>query len=192
MGVKVCQGCCDRISQIRWLKQQKFIFSQFWWLEDPDQDVGRVECMTAKLFQSCMTLLQPYRLQLTRLLCPWDSPSKNTGVGCHTILQGIFLTQGSNLCLPCLLHWQGGSLPLAPPGGSRLAELVLSKIHRGNLISRSLLASHGLLEIIGILACRHLNPVSEFMFTWHSVPLHIISSTCMFFSISVLCSDLFL
>ena len=34
-----------------------------------------------------------------RLLCPWDSPGKNTGVGCHALLQGIFLTQGSNLCL---------------------------------------------------------------------------------------------
>ena len=34
-----------------------------------------------------------------RLLCPWDSPCKNTGVGCHALLQGIFLTQGSNLHL---------------------------------------------------------------------------------------------
>ena len=51
-----------------------------------------------------------------RLLCLWDSPGKNTGVGCHSLLQGIFLTQGSNLDLLCLLHWQAGSLPLAPPG----------------------------------------------------------------------------
>ena len=33
-------------------------------------------------------------------LCPWDSPGKNTGVGCHSALQGIFLTQGSNPGLP--------------------------------------------------------------------------------------------
>ena len=33
--------------------------------------------------------------------------------------QGIFLTQGSNLCLLCALHWQAGSLPLAPPGKPR-------------------------------------------------------------------------
>jgi len=32
-------------------------------------------------------------------LCPWDSPGKNTGVGCHALLQGIFLTQGLNLGL---------------------------------------------------------------------------------------------
>ena len=38
----------------------------------------------------------------TRHLCPWDFPGKNTGVGCHFLLQGIFLTQGLNPCLlPC-------------------------------------------------------------------------------------------
>ena len=37
-------------------------------------------------------------------------------MGCHFILQGIFPTQGSNLHLLHLLHWQVGSLPLMPPG----------------------------------------------------------------------------
>ena len=37
----------------------------------------------------------------TRLLCPWNFPDQNTGVGCHALLQGIFLTQGSN---PGLLY----------------------------------------------------------------------------------------
>ena len=41
-----------------------------------------------------------------RLLCPWDSPGKNTGVGCRALLQGIFPTQGSN---PSLIHWHVGS-----------------------------------------------------------------------------------
>ena len=39
-----------------------------------------------------------------------DFPGKNTGVGCHFLLQGIFPTQGSNLHLLCLLHWQADSL----------------------------------------------------------------------------------
>ena len=39
----------------------------------------------------------------TSLLCPWDSPGKNTGVGCHAVLQGIFPTQGLNLSV---LHRQ--------------------------------------------------------------------------------------
>ena len=45
-----------------------------------------------------------------------SSPGKNTGVGCHALLQRIFPTQGLNLCPLRLLHWQAGSLPLAPPG----------------------------------------------------------------------------
>ena len=48
-------------------------------------------------------------------LCPWDSPGKNNGVGCHFLLQGNFLTQGLNLCLLSLLHWQPDYLPLVSP-----------------------------------------------------------------------------
>ena len=43
-----------------------------------------------------------------------DPPGKNTGVGCHALLQGILSTQWSNLHPLCLLHWQAGSLLLAP------------------------------------------------------------------------------
>ena len=43
--------------------------------------------------------LQSHGLQPTRLLCPWDSPGKNTGVGCHFLLQGIFPAQRLNLGL---------------------------------------------------------------------------------------------
>ena len=60
--------------------------------------------------------LRPHGLQSSRLLCPRDSPGKNTRVGCHALLQGIFLTQGLNPRLLCLLHWQAGSLPPVPPG----------------------------------------------------------------------------
>ena len=59
--------------------------------------------------------VQPYGLQPARLLCPWHSPGKDAGVGCHALLQGIFPIQGSNPCLLCLLHWQVRSLSLAPP-----------------------------------------------------------------------------
>ena len=45
-----------------------------------------------------------------------DFPGKNTGVSCHFLLQGILLTQGSNLCFLRLLHRQAGFLPLALPG----------------------------------------------------------------------------
>ena len=61
-----------------------------------------ISSLVAKL---CLTLLQPHGLD--RLLCPWDFLSKNTGVGCHFLLQGIFPTQGSS---PHLLHQQVDSL----------------------------------------------------------------------------------
>ena len=61
--------------------------------------------------------LWPQGLLPTRLLCPWDSPGKNTGVGCHSFLQAIFLNQGLNLdllhcrqILDCLSHPQGPNL----------------------------------------------------------------------------------
>ena len=70
-----------------------------------------------KSHQSSLTLGNPMDYSLSvGLFCPWDSPGKNTGVGCHTFPQGIFLIQGSNPHVFCLLHWQAGSLPLAPPG----------------------------------------------------------------------------
>ena len=65
--------------------------------------------------QSCPTL-RPHELSPARLFCSWDYPSKNTGVGCHLFLQEISPTQGSNLGLLCLLHWQVGSLPLSHLG----------------------------------------------------------------------------
>ena len=52
--------------------------------------------------------MQRCELQPARFLCPWDSPGKNTGVGYCAFLQGIFVTQGLNLCRLGLLHWQAG------------------------------------------------------------------------------------
>ena len=60
--------------------------------------------------------LRPHGLEPTRLLCPWDSPGKNTGVVCYFLLQGIFPTRGLNPHLLGLLRWPAGSLKPAPPG----------------------------------------------------------------------------
>ena len=59
---------------------------------------------------------QPHGLQRTRLLHPWILPGKNTGAGCHFLLQEIFQAQGLNLHLLCLPLWQADSLSLVPPG----------------------------------------------------------------------------
>ena len=58
--------------------------------------------------------MRPHGLQPIRLLCSWNFPGKNTGVGCCFLFQRIFLTQGSNRYL---LHWQADSLLLSHQGG---------------------------------------------------------------------------
>ena len=68
----------------------------------------------AKLIQSCLTLCNPMDCSLPGFFVHEDSPGKNTGVGCHFLLQEIFLIQRSKPHLLCLLHWQVVSLPLAP------------------------------------------------------------------------------
>ena len=65
--------------------------------------------------QSRPTLGHPMDCSLPGSTVLGDSPGKNTGVDCLALLQGIFPTQGSNLCLFYFLHWQAGSLLLAPP-----------------------------------------------------------------------------
>ena len=71
--------------------------------------------------------VRPHRRQPTRLLCPWDSLGKNTGVGYCALLQGIFSTQGSSPHLLHLLHWQEGSLPLAPPGKLKCPHIYFQR-----------------------------------------------------------------
>ena len=72
--------------------------------------------MCAKLLKSCPTLFESNGCHPSGSSVHGDSPGKNTGVGCHALLQGIYPTRGSNLCLLCLLQWQMSSSPLVPPG----------------------------------------------------------------------------
>ena len=57
--------------------------------------------------------LQLHGLQPAKLLCPWNFAGKNMGVGCHFLLQGIFMTQGLNLCVQCLLRCRQILYPLS-------------------------------------------------------------------------------
>ena len=72
-------------------------------------------CMHAKSLQSYLTLCNPMDCRLPGSFV-YGIPGKNTGVNCHVIPQRIFLNQGSNPLLLCLLHWKVGSLSLVPPG----------------------------------------------------------------------------
>ena len=73
-------------------------------------------CSAAK---SCLALCDPVDCSSVRLLCPWNFSSKNTRMGCHFLLQGLLLTQGSN---PCLLHLFGVGTGGGGGGGSQLCS----------------------------------------------------------------------
>ena len=76
-----------------------FIYISHWtvWEKKTEGLKLPVRCEMERV--SCSVLsesLRPHGLQPTRLLCPWESPGKNTGVGCRALLHGTFPTQGLN------------------------------------------------------------------------------------------------
>ena len=77
----------------------QMLLNEWVWIRVPRLYLLWDACVHAKSLQSCPTLCDP-----TRLLCPWDSAGKNTGVCCHAHLQGILPIQGSNPCFLCLLY----------------------------------------------------------------------------------------
>ena len=94
----------------------------------------------AKSLQLCPTL-RPHRRQPTRLHCPWDSPGKNTGVGCHFLLQCMKMKSESEVAQSCpTLH---DPTDCTLPGSSiygifqaRVLEwgtIAFSTLYRGNI-----------------------------------------------------------
>ena len=67
-----------------------------------DQVLTYFDCFAAKSLQSCPTLCDPIDGSPPRLLCPWDSPGKNTGVGCHFLLQCMKVKSQSEVAQSCL------------------------------------------------------------------------------------------
>ena len=80
--------------------------------------ISRYVCMYVCALSRVRLFVIPGTVARQTTLCPWDFPGKDTGVGCHFLLQRIFQTQGSNLHLLCPLHWQVASLPNEPPAKS--------------------------------------------------------------------------
>ena len=70
-------------------------------------------CCCCLVTKSRLTVLWRHGLYPTKLLRPWDFPGRNTGMGCHFLLQGIFLIQELS---PSLLYWQAASVPLCHQG----------------------------------------------------------------------------
>ena len=114
----VCEGFWNFLATCTWFKAQSWIVHA----EKSESESVNLSVLSNSL--------QPHGLQLAMLLCLWDSLGKNTGVGCHALLQGIFQTQGLSPHLLRLLSWQMGSLPLAPPGRPQCSTypLVISRL----------------------------------------------------------------
>ena len=122
-----------------------FVICSFWFLTPSICEVHPCSCMwwlfISLLYHipyfkyivlSCSVVsdsLWPHGLQPARLLSLWDSPGKNTGVGCHSHLQGIFPTQGSNPGLP---HCRQILYQLSHQGSPRILEWVAYTFSKGS------------------------------------------------------------
>ena len=135
--------------------------------------VELLEIWVGELFGSAAQSLRPDGLWPARLLCSWDFSGKNTGVAFHFLLQRIFLTEGSNLCLP---HWQADSLPLSHQGSPAWGDLLPKFCHNLlylGFLKKQTIYSNWLHLLISHL---HLSPLCSLvanstfllLFTWPS------------------------
>ena len=113
-------------------------------------DISEVGAQSRSVMSSSWCGLEP-----ARLLCPSSFPGKNTGVGCHFLLQGIFPTQGSTLCL---LHWQGHSL-LLHHLGSPISEVGETPPNSPSWDMGWPFAPHALIS--QCLGCPQKDPISQ-------------------------------
>ena len=95
----------------------------FWPLGSAKEGRGRTSHLktaaaaaAAKSLQSCLDSVQPQRQQPTRLPHPWDSPGKNTGVGCHFLLQCMKVKSESEVAQSC--PTPSNPMDCSPPGSS--------------------------------------------------------------------------
>ena len=93
------------ISQARVLEWGAIAFSKIW-----------VCCCCCSVASAVSNSVRPHRQQPTRLCCPWDSPGKNTGVGCHFLLQCRKVKRESEVAQSCLTL--SDPMDCSPPGSS--------------------------------------------------------------------------
>ena len=109
-------------------QQQKFYFSIIYLFFNIHLSLCQWCVCVCSVTPSSPTL-RPHGLESARFLCPWNFPGKNTGTGCYFLLQGIFLTQRSNLHFLCLLRWQADSLSLGHLESLLSTYFFISVIH---------------------------------------------------------------
>ena len=98
------------------IRHSDWLISTQWLLDTLTNKRCRVAAAAAKSLQSCLTLLRPQRRQPTRLPRPWDSPGKNTGMGCHFLLQCMKVKNQSEVSQSC--PTTSDPMDCSPPGSS--------------------------------------------------------------------------
>jgi len=109
--------------------------------------IKKAAAAAAKLLQSCLTLCDPIDGSPTRLLRPWDSPGKNTGVGCHFLLQCMKVKSEGEVAQSCLIL--SDPIDCSPPGSSvhgifqaRVLEWVAIAFSERKLSTKELMLSN--------------------------------------------------
>ena len=119
----------------------------------------------AKSLQLCPTLCDPIRWQPTRLPRPWDSPGKNTGVGCHFLLQWMKVKSESEVAQSCPTLWDSMNYSLP---GSSVHGIFQARVLEWGAIAFSV-DSHGLpwnlvmqpMRFLSGHVCQHHSPIPQ-------------------------------
>ena len=91
--------------------------SRRWWRTGKPGVLQSMRACMLNHFTCIQLFATPWTVTL-QILCPWHSSGKNTGANCHTLLQGIFPTWKSNLCLPMSPALQANSFPTKSPASA--------------------------------------------------------------------------
>ena len=140
-------------------------------------------CECVKLLQSCLTLWDLMNQNLPGSSVHGIFPGINTGVGCPALFQGIFPTQGLNLHLLCLLHWQTDSLLPAPPGKPMSKSPSNKSIHwlyeAACLVFQSHFSGHFSL-LISVVTFHSLHPptIVFYLFVFKTLFIHLFILGC--------------
>ena len=104
--------------------------------------------------------VRPHRLQPTRLPCPWDSPGKNTGVGCHFLLQCMKVKSQSEVAQLC--STLSDPMDCSPPGSS-VHGIFQARVLEWVAIAFSEVVTRELLKSLLWIFLHHLSILSMFM-----------------------------
>ena len=133
--------------------------------------------------------VQPHRRQPTRLPRPWDSPGKNTGVGCHFILQCMRVKSESEVAQSC--PTLSDPMDCSPPGSS-VHGIFKARILEWGAIAFSNQASYMAPKLLTSLSAHHTNPHNS-SFLWTSLEcLQLTLNNEVIRDASCPCSDIYL